>query len=141
MSERLLLHAGSALAGILLVTVLGLILLGGLSGVVLGLPPGVTYNRAHTWTIYLHNSSPDDPQRIHAVVDQTSPVLSDTTIVAAEPASAPMATNAWAMDPVVFVCTRFSHGRNAAVGLWFGSSAEVGKIGGAGAVVTPWACG
>jgi len=73
MSARLWLHARSALARILLVTVLGLTLLGGLSGGVLALPPGVTHDGAHTWTITPHNSSPDDPQRIQAVVNQAKP--------------------------------------------------------------------
>jgi hypothetical protein len=45
------------------------------------LPPGVTYNGASVWTVYPHNSSPDDPDRIQAVVDLAAP--GDTVRLAA----------------------------------------------------------
>ena len=45
------------------------------------LPPGVTYNGASVWTVYPHNSSPDDPNRIQAAVDLAEP--GDTVRLAA----------------------------------------------------------
>jgi hypothetical protein len=37
------------------------------------LPPDVTYNGAGVWTVFPHNSSPEDPDRIQATVDLAKP--------------------------------------------------------------------